>query len=79
MSNKHQYITDNHFSISMIWIVRLVARLSGNEIWNTGIFQSCNVQHWHNESWSNIKNISWIHLGFSVIIKYSFANVFKVE
>ena len=23
------------------------------------------------------KNISWIHLGFSVIIKYSFANVFK--
>ena len=22
------------------------------------------------------KNISWIHLGFSVIIKYSFANVF---
>ena len=25
------------------------------------------------------KNISWIHLGFSVIIKYSFANVFKVE
>ena len=38
--------------------------------------QSCNVPRWHNESWSNIKIISWIHLEFSVIIKYSFANVF---